>query len=546
MDYGYLGVELAHALAAAGRAARPRRARPARWSRTWSRRQPGGEGRAARRATTRSPSRARRTSPVGGDLIVARGRQAAHARARPRRRDQRAQRRATSVAAHDAPRRQARARSTVELGKRPARGSEPVARARARPRARPGAARAACCRMLGSHAGAGARGRRAAGGDVTFAIDAEAEELLRGVPRRARARRGLLLGGPRARRARRRAPQHGAGGGPDRRHAPGAGRARVVLRVGGGGAARRRASTMGDVTRRLRGRDPVGRGVPRRARRRRGRGPAGAAVARTSGSTGCSGPTASAAARRGRLAEVLGDLIDASSVGGASFELGSACFDMTCVVDRPARRVRRARAAAGRATCPGMREEFERVGGGAVLNNSPYDLAAAALILEEAGAVVTDAYGRLARRPVRCSARVPSSRCRWSRAANRRAARARFSRARRMQACSVAFRVGCRDVEASPAADSRDVSLTIPARAGLPRARAARAVRRLPPHAAVAGGGGRPEARRSPRQPTTSSTSSRDTTTRAGSTSRSTWATTAARWTSRGRAGPVTCRRSRS
>ena len=41
-----------------------------------------------------------------------------------------------------------------------------------------------------------------------------------------------------------------------------------------------------------------------------------------------------------------------------------------------------------------MRAEFERVGGGAVLNNSPYDLAAAALILEEAGAVVTDAYGR--------------------------------------------------------------------------------------------------------------------------------------------------------
>jgi myo-inositol-1(or 4)-monophosphatase len=43
---------------------------------------------------------------------------------------------------------------------------------------------------------------------------------------------------------------------------------------------------------------------------------------------------------------------------------------------------------------PGMRRQFERVGGGAVLNNSPYDLAAATLILEEAGAVVTDAYGR--------------------------------------------------------------------------------------------------------------------------------------------------------
>jgi myo-inositol-1(or 4)-monophosphatase len=40
-----------------------------------------------------------------------------------------------------------------------------------------------------------------------------------------------------------------------------------------------------------------------------------------------------------------------------------------------------------------MRQEFERVGDGVVLNNSPYDLAAAALILEEAGAMVTDAWG---------------------------------------------------------------------------------------------------------------------------------------------------------
>jgi fructose-1,6-bisphosphatase/inositol monophosphatase family enzyme len=46
------------------------------------------------------------------------------------------------------------------------------------------------------------------------------------------------------------------------------------------------------------------------------------------------------------------------------------------------------------ADVPGMRERFEAVGGGAVLNNSPYDLAAAALCLREAGAVVTDAYGR--------------------------------------------------------------------------------------------------------------------------------------------------------
>ena len=42
---------------------------------------------------------------------------------------------------------------------------------------------------------------------------------------------------------------------------------------------------------------------------------------------------------------------------------------------------------------PSLRRAFEHVGSGAVLNNSPYDLAAAVLCLEEAGAVVTDAYG---------------------------------------------------------------------------------------------------------------------------------------------------------
>jgi myo-inositol-1(or 4)-monophosphatase len=93
------------------------------------------------------------------------------------------------------------------------------------------------------------------------------------------------------------------------------------------------------------------------------------------------------------MAEVLGDLIDASSVGGATFELGSAAFDMTRIVTgqldayvEPGPRLVE--------DVPGMRAEFERVGGGAVLNNSPYDLAAATLVLEEAGAVVTDAYGR--------------------------------------------------------------------------------------------------------------------------------------------------------
>jgi myo-inositol-1(or 4)-monophosphatase len=107
---------------------------------------------------------------------------------------------------------------------------------------------------------------------------------------------------------------------------------------------------------------------------------------------------------RGRPAratvEVIGELVDRSSVGGASFELGSAAFDMTrivtgqldCYVEAGPRLV---------ADVPGMEEEFRRVGGGELLNNSPYDLAAATLVLEEAGAIVTDAYGEpLSDRPL--------------------------------------------------------------------------------------------------------------------------------------------------
>ena len=107
---------------------------------------------------------------------------------------------------------------------------------------------------------------------------------------------------------------------------------------------------------------------------------------------------------RGRPArptvEVIGDLIDASSVGGATFDLGSAAFDMTRLVTgqldvyvEPGPLLVE--------EVPGMDEEFRRVGGGELLNNSPYDLAASVLILEEAGAIVTDARGHtLADRPL--------------------------------------------------------------------------------------------------------------------------------------------------
>ena len=117
-------------------------------------------------------------------------------------------------------------------------------------------------------------------------------------------------------------------------------------------------------------------------------------------SPACSGPSASADAPRCPLITVLGELIDASSVGGAVFDLGSAAFDLTRLVtgqldaylDVGSRMIE---------DVPALRSRFEQVGGGAVLNNSPYDLAAPVLCLEEAGGVVTDARGEpLAGRPL--------------------------------------------------------------------------------------------------------------------------------------------------
>lgn len=100
---------------------------------------------------------------------------------------------------------------------------------------------------------------------------------------------------------------------------------------------------------------------------------------------------------RGRPAEplttVLGELIDLSSVDGGYFDLGSATFSITRVVkgemdayvDVGQRMVEEVEE---------VRRTFLEIGHGAILNNYPYDLAAAALIAQEAGAVVSDAYGR--------------------------------------------------------------------------------------------------------------------------------------------------------
>lgn len=100
------------------------------------------------------------------------------------------------------------------------------------------------------------------------------------------------------------------------------------------------------------------------------------------------------------LATVLGELIDASSVGGCVFDFGSATYGITrlltgqldAYVD-----IGPAIIAAHRWT----EAEFRRVGRGAVLCNSPYDVAAAHLLCKEAGLPFCDADGRsLDARPV--------------------------------------------------------------------------------------------------------------------------------------------------
>jgi myo-inositol-1(or 4)-monophosphatase len=92
------------------------------------------------------------------------------------------------------------------------------------------------------------------------------------------------------------------------------------------------------------------------------------------------------------LATVLEELIDGSSVGGGLFDIGSATFCITRVftgqldayVDIGPAII---------AAHPDTEAEFRRVGRGAVLNNSPYDLAAAYLLCMEAGLPVSDAAG---------------------------------------------------------------------------------------------------------------------------------------------------------
>ena len=255
---------------------------------------------------------------------------------------------------------------------------------------------------LGSHDGRAHSGRSEGAGDVTFAIDAEAERFLgdhlaRHAPGVAfySEDRGLVL--------------PGRGGGAPSPQGAGEGEPSTVLVVDPidgtrpalaglqsccvsvAAAPYRAGVTMGEVTAGCVVEIPTGAvflaerglgllegGTGRRSSVER--------LDRMFWTYGFRGRPARA------TVEVLADLIDASSVGGATFDLGSAAFDMTRLLTgqldayvEPGPRMI--------AEVPGMLEEFRRVGGGAVLNNSPYDLAAAALCLAEGGAVVTDATG---------------------------------------------------------------------------------------------------------------------------------------------------------
>lgn len=92
-------------------------------------------------------------------------------------------------------------------------------------------------------------------------------------------------------------------------------------------------------------------------------------------------------------AVMLEELIDATSVRGGGFELGSATFGMTGVVlgrfdayvDHGQRMLD---------DVPQTRPLFERLAEGAILNNNPYDVAAALVVCTEAGCTISDAAGR--------------------------------------------------------------------------------------------------------------------------------------------------------
>lgn len=90
---------------------------------------------------------------------------------------------------------------------------------------------------------------------------------------------------------------------------------------------------------------------------------------------------------------VLEELVDRSGMRGGYFDLGSATFNITRIVTGQLD----AYVDVGRRVLdefPETESAFLAVGDGNVCTNFPYDVAAAALILQEAGGVITHADGR--------------------------------------------------------------------------------------------------------------------------------------------------------
>jgi myo-inositol-1(or 4)-monophosphatase len=90
---------------------------------------------------------------------------------------------------------------------------------------------------------------------------------------------------------------------------------------------------------------------------------------------------------------VLEELVDGSGMRGGYFDLGSAAFNITRIVTGQLD----AYVDVGRRIVdehPETEPAFLAAGDGSVCTNFPYDVAAAALILEEAGGTITHADGR--------------------------------------------------------------------------------------------------------------------------------------------------------
>ncbi|HEY3328685.1 MAG TPA: inositol monophosphatase family protein [Capsulimonadaceae bacterium] len=93
------------------------------------------------------------------------------------------------------------------------------------------------------------------------------------------------------------------------------------------------------------------------------------------------------------ISTVLGDIVDAASLNGGVFVVNSTAYSLTRLVT--------GQLAASidvgpriYADLPRCRPAFDKLGGGRMIGLFSYDIAAAALIAREAGAIVTDAYGR--------------------------------------------------------------------------------------------------------------------------------------------------------